>query len=208
MIEWIFERLGLVIFLVIFVSQIVRALLRSRKAKTEHEAQRDESSEERRVREVQEQIRRQIAARRGGNAPTATPPPFPAEQMERPIPRAETTQLPELFGGPLGRMLEELQKRTQPPPPPPPPLVAESRNMAELERQEQLADQLKALEDSRATVQRRAANIAAGKQAVAESEPALRSAMRERALEDLSDPASLRRAFILREVLGTPVGLR
>jgi len=104
MIEWIFERLGLVIFLVIFVSQVLRAVLRARKAKTEHEARRDDSSEERRVRELQEQIRRRIATRRGGQAPSdTTPPPLSSEPAARPVPRPATTQLPELFGGPLGR---------------------------------------------------------------------------------------------------------
>ena len=210
MIEWIFERLGLVIFLVIFVSQVLRAVLRARKAKTEHEARRDDSSEERRVRELQEQIRRRIATRRGGQAPSdTTPPPLSSEPAARPVPRPATTQLPELFGGPLGRMLEELQKRAQPPPlAPPPPVVVETHNRGELERQQQLADKLKALKDSRVVVQRRAAHVAADKRAVAESEPALRSAGRERALADLNDPESLRRAFILREVLGPPVGLR
>src|SRR5215207_3272005 len=115
MIEWIFERFGLVVFLVIFVSQIVRALLRSRRARAEHEAGRDDSAEARRVREIQEQIRRRVADRRGEELPPAMAP-LSGEVEAPPWPRADTTQMPEPFGGPLGRMLEELQRRTQPQP--------------------------------------------------------------------------------------------
>src|SRR5262245_3665956 len=110
MLDWIFERLGIIIFLLIFVSQIVRALLRARKARTEHESKRDDPAAERRVREVQEEIRRRVAERRGGPAaPARIPLPPSRDEEARPVPRPETTQLPELFGGPLGRMLEELQ---------------------------------------------------------------------------------------------------
>ena len=41
-----------------------------------------------------------------------------------------------------------------------------------------------------------------------ESERGLLTGSRGDLLADLRDPASLRRAFVLREVLGTPVGLR
>jgi hypothetical protein len=212
MIQWIFERFGLVVFLVIFISQVVRAVLRSRKAKMEHEAQRDDSAESRRVREIQEQIRRQIADRRGGQVPptispswtdeSEAPPPSP------PRPRPETTQMPEPFGGPLGRMLEELQKRTQPQPVPPPPRLMETHTSAELERQQRLADDLRAVDQARLVTERRAAHTAQEKKTEAESESTLRSVAREELLTDLADAHSLRRAFVLREVLGTPVGLR
>lgn len=207
MLRWLLENIGLVIFLLIFLSQILRAVLRARKAAAEHQAGRDDSAEARRVREIQEQVRRQIAARRGERAPSP-PPPMPAAMEEPPVARPQTTQLPELFGGPLGRMLEELQRRNQAPSAPPPPPMVETRHTAELVRQEQLAEELRTLEEQRVLVHRRAAHLAAAKQAEAESEPKLRTAARERLLGDLRDPESLRRAFVLREVLGTPVGLR
>jgi hypothetical protein len=202
-VEWILERLPVVIFVVIFVSQIVRAVLRSRKARAEHESQHDETAEERRTREIQEQIRRRIAERRGE---TVAPPPLMPEAAEPPVARPQTTQLPELFGGPLGRMLEDLQKRAQPAPPPP-PVVVETRN-AEFERQQQLADQIQALEQQRALVQRRASQLAAEKRADSQKEGALLSASRGLVLGDLRDPQSLKRAIVMREVLGPPVALR
>jgi hypothetical protein len=211
MIQWIFEHLGIVIFLVIFLTQILRAVLRARKTASEHQGQRDDSAETRRMQEVQERIRRQIAERRGQHAPAEIPPPPPPPPAaELPVPRPQTTQLPDPFGGALGRMLEELQRRAQPqslPPPPPPPMVAH-RNVAEVERQQQLAEQMKSLEDARALAQRRAAHLVADKYAEAQTEGALRTDAREKLLQDLSDPQSLRRAFVLREILGTPVGMR
>ncbi|MBL9213702.1 MAG: hypothetical protein JNL92_24775 [Opitutaceae bacterium] len=208
MVEWILERLGLVIFVVIFLSQVVRGVLRARKAKEEHQAGYDETAEGRRVREIQERIRRQVAERRG-LAPDE-PPPLSPDVGEPPVARPETTQLPEVFGGPLGRMLEELQKRAQPQAErvPPPVLYTEVRNTAEVERQERIAEELRVLEEQRMLVQRRAAQIAAEKTAETNSSAGVQTAARNRTLGDLRDPQALRRAFVLREVLGPPVGLR
>lgn len=204
MLEWILERLGVIIFVVIFLSQIVRGVLRARKAKQEHEAGYDETEEGRRVQEIRERIRRQ-AAERGRQAKTE-PPPLEQETGEPPVARPETTQLPEIFGGPLGKMLEDLQKRVQPQPEP--PVYAEVRNTAEVTRQERLAEELRVLEEQRAMVQRRAAQIAAEKAAEARSGAGVQAAARDRTLGDLRDPEALRRAFVLREVLGPPVALR
>ena len=212
MIQWILEHLGIVVVIVLFVAQMIRGVLQQAKDRQPPPMRRVAGDEERRVREVQEQIRRQIAARRSGQSPPAEPPPVSTGEEERPQWRPETTQLPE-FGGPLGRMLEELQRKAQQAqqkhtPPPPPPVVVDRRNVAELERQAHLAAELKALEDARQVAKRRAQHVAEDTLAVAESEPALRSAARHRLLGDLGDPESLRRAFVLREVLGPPVGLR
>jgi hypothetical protein len=212
MIQWILEHLGVVVVIVLFLSQIIRGVLQSRKTTSEREVKREDGMEGRRVREVQEQIRRQIEARRAGHVPPATPPTFSREVETGPAPRPETTQMPEPFGGPLGRMLEELQRKAQqaqaPKPPAAPPVLAERRHAAEVERQQRLADELRQAEEARLMAQRRAESVMAEKRAEAESEAALRAAARDRVLGDLSDPQSVRRAFVLREVLGTPVGLR
>ena len=211
MLKWILEHIGIVVVAVVFLTQIIRALLQSKKSASKDVAKPNSLEEERRVREVQEQNRRQIAARRGVTE-TAEPPVVASPpELRPPQPRPQTTQMPEPFGGPLGRMLEELQRRAEqqhaPPPRPAPPMLARSHR-AELERQEQLADELAAAEEARRVVQRRAAHLAADKGAEAQSEPKLRTAARDDVLKDLHDVGSLRRAFVLREVLGTPVGLR
>jgi cell division septation protein DedD len=192
MIEWIFKNLGVVIFAVIVISQLVRGAARARKATQEPAAAPEDYDEQRRTREVQERVRRQIAERRG--MPAAPPP----------MPRAETTQLPELFGGPLGRMLEELQKRAEPAPVQPPPLVSARTDNAELERQAKLAAEIRALEDAK----RRTAVRAVENTLVAQTEPVLRADARGQLLGDLAQAHSLRRAIVLREVLGPPVALR
>lgn len=208
MIQWILEHLGIVVVVVLFLSQIIRGVLQQSRKNPPPEVRGGDGNEERRVREVQEQIRRQIAARRAGQ-PAETPPTLARTEEPRPIPRAETTQMPEPFGGPLGRMLEELQRKAQQHRvPEPPPLVIERRNVSELERQHRLADEMKALEEARQVAARRASHLAEDRQVIAQSEPALRSIARARLMADLSDAQSLRRAFVLREVLGAPVGLR
>ena len=213
MIQWILEHLGIVVVIVLFIAQMVRGIMQQTRDAQRRETRRDPVGEDQRVRDVQEQIRRQIAARRARQATTESPPPLEREPELEPVPRAETTQMPEPFGGgPLGKMLEELQRRAQQhipvPPPAPPPLVAERRNIAEIERQERIAEELRAAEEARRVAQRRAAQVAAANQRIAQGRVALRQVARERLLADLSDPQSLRRAFVLREVLGTPVGMR
>jgi hypothetical protein len=207
MLKWIFEHFAVVIVLVVFASQILRALLQAKKTRGEQTAKRDVSAEERRMREVQEQIRRQIAERRSGRAPVPEPPPLAPEPASRPVPRPTTTQMPEPFGGPLGRMLEELQRKVQPAAPPP-LVVSHRRAVAEVERQERIVEELRVAEETRVIAKRRADHIVADRKAEADSESGQRTAARARLLTELRDPQSLRRAFVLREVLGAPVGLR
>ena len=210
--DWLLERVGVLIFVLVFVVQIVRGLMRSRSETPPEQAKPDTLEEQRRVQEVQAQIRRRIAERRG-ETPVAEPPPMVRREAP-PAPNPQTTQMPEPFGGPLRRVFEELQRQAQPPPPPmpmPPPVPAApvvDRRGFELERQQKLADQLRSVEESRVLAQRRATQATAIINEAAGSEMGQRSAARGRALDDLHSPESLRRAFVLREVLGTPVGLR
>ena len=205
--DWILDKLPILIFVLVLVARAFSALSNSKKKKQEHEAE-DPAAEQRRVAEIQEQIRRQIAARRQG-APAHPEQPASAPQQRPLVRRAETTELPDpLGGGTIRRMFEEVERKLQPPalPPEPPPLAQHRR--AELERQQELAQQMKALEEQRALAQKRAAHLAEQQKAEATSERRVLAAARTRTLEDLRDPQALRRAFVLREVLGTPVGLR
>jgi hypothetical protein len=185
----------------------VRGFLRSRRNTPAPQAKPDELEEQRRVQEVQEQIRRRIAERRGAR-PESTPPPLRTDAT-RPTRSAgpETTQMPQPFGGPLRRVLEEVRREPAPAPAATVAATEERRNY-ELERQQQLANELRSIEESRVIAVRRAAHVAADKAAEARTEGALRTAARGRVIDDLRNPESLRRAFVLREVLGTPVGLR
>ena len=70
LLDWLLERIGLVIFVVIFVVQILRGLLQARRAAPPPSTSKpDALEEERRVQDIQAEIRRRIAERRGGAAP-------------------------------------------------------------------------------------------------------------------------------------------
>ena len=207
LLESLAQRLPVIIFVLIFVVQIGRGIWRAYKAKQPPPAMKpDELEAQRRAREIQEAIRRKRADR------GAAPEPVARQLPPSPRPTPETTQLPEPPGGPLRRIFEELQREMSPPsptpaPPPLPPVVVEHRE-PELQRQRKLAEELRSLEQARAQTARRAAYRASETAAVAQMEPALRTVARGELLDDLREPESLRRAFVLREVLGTPVGLR
>jgi hypothetical protein len=72
-----------------------------------------------------------------------------------------------------------------------------------LVRQEQLAVELQSLNEQRVLAARRAAVVAEGEAVVAH-----RDLVSNELRHDLRDPRSLRRAMVLREVLGPPVALR
>jgi hypothetical protein len=67
---------------------------------------------------------------------------------------------------------------------------------------------MRALDEARAAAQRRAAQLAVATKEEAGTGGAVRSLARGNLLADLREPESLRRAFVLREVLGPPVALR
>ena len=96
----------------------------------------------------------------------------------------------------------------------PPVMVQESpvqpalTTEAVLERQQQLADQMRALELARLGQQRRAAAVVSLREAMGKTEAGQLVGSRGELLADLRAPGSLRRAIVLREVLGSPVGLR
>ncbi len=190
--DWIFNNIPvLTVFFVLY--SVVQAVRRAKQQQQTHEADHDETAEQRRVREIQERIRRIAAERRDGRVSADRPAPEHA-----PAPLTET----------LRRTFEQMEPRTRPPvvvtaPPPLAPV-----NVAELERQQQLAEDLRVFEETKMLAQRRVAKGVATELAAARSEKGQLAASRGRLLQDLSDPQSLRRAFVLREVLGTPVGLR
>lgn len=200
--DWLLSKLPTLIFVTIVIVQIVRGISKARRQDPTPEPRHNELEQARR----NEEIRRRIAERRAGHT---SPPPEPARTEPPPVIERDPTAIPDL-PEPLKRMLTQLEKRREPRPtiaPPSPPLPPE-RSRAELERQYQLAEEMKALEEERLLAKRRAAQLAAAQAEAATTKGALRTAARGRLLEDLKDPQSLRRAVVLREVLGTPVGLR
>lgn len=146
---------------------------------------RDETE---RTRRIQDEIRRKIAERAGGG-PINVPPPAPEPP---PLFREDTT-------APRPVAQRTFTRHAAP--------VADqpARNLGyegTLQRQLDLAEQMRNLEQNRQSIKRRAAVIA---KTAADAAP---SAAHTAILSDLRGTHNLRRAMVLREVLGPPVALR
>lgn len=212
MIDWILRNVPLFIFIFVVIS-IVRAAMRAKEMQEKEGAGEHDLERQRRIQEIQEEIRRKIAERRG--EVVAPPPPVTAPQP--PVVEAPAAPPPLLpptdpfgGGGPMRRILEEVERRLQPPVPAPASpaqrMEAPAQRM-ELERRINLAEELKNAEADRQVLERRALQHAAVRAETARQAASV-AAVRNRLLADLRNPESLRRAFVLREVLGPPAGLR
>ncbi|ACB74949.1 hypothetical protein [Opitutus terrae] len=209
--NWILEHFQIVVALVAALAYYLTKAKRSDGEEPEREVDRRPSEAEReqaeRTRRIQEEIRRKIAERRGaaGDVITAEPRPDlmpPALEPAAGIPPVDT------FGGPAGRLRRELEK------------AAERRSSetdeararaAEIERQTRLAEQLRTLQAKRAAEERWAEEIAATAKAAANRRLLARAAQATTVTgwqARLRNREELRRAIVLREVLGPPVGMR
>lgn len=171
-------------------------------------------AQDERVRQIQEEIRRKIAERRGQSAP----PPMPAPQLEpfnplRPVFSEQPDEAP----------ARPPRLPSQPPGMPTVREVVAHDDQAALERQRRMAEQLEELENRRLEARRAAQTAseaapgshaevwgkAAGIGAPAAVAGGKGPAPGGRALAaELRDPRALRRAMVLREVLDPPVALR
>jgi hypothetical protein len=185
----IFQLLPLFVVLYVVVS-IIRAAAKAAKNQEQRRERghaafdRQDPEEAQRTRRIQEEIRRKIAERRGGVPPRA----------EEPV-REVVVDTRTVIAPPLPRT--EPQRATERP----------EFSAAVLERQAQLAEQMRQLAADRALRERKAAELAA----VAESERQEARdthVIRGTLLSELQDATTARRAILLREILGTPVGLR
>lgn len=149
------------------------------------------SEQEERARRIREEIQRKIAERRGQTAPPPMPGPVFAER--EPVFREEMDPFP-----PPLRPVEM----------PPPEVVAAHVDTEALERQRRLAEQLEQLEQQRSEA-RRAASQARAEGRVAASGAGSGPAVGVRGVgAELRDRRALRRAIVMREVLGAPMALR
>jgi hypothetical protein len=124
---------------------------------------------------------------------------FPLPPLARPLAPTDT------FGGPSRPLVRRAEsvRPVEPAPAPVATTLAPETYAASLERQEQLATKMRELAEQRALVARKAAAVAVTDAAVAQSALAGNELR-----HDLRDPRSLRRAMVLREILGAPVALR
>ena len=190
---------GLPAFIIFIIIAVVSNLLS--KAKEDRGVKRtpaaplrpaDDLDQAERTRRIQEEIRRKIAERRG----VALPPPVPAPSLA------------EVEREPAEEPVEWEMPRELEPPPLPVPMAARTAAL-EQARQEELAAQLAALEDARAAARATAETIATARAAETNWTETTKPATGASAWrKDLRSAGDLRRAMVLREVLGPPVALR
>jgi len=166
---------------------------------------RESEEQVERTRRVQAEIRKKIAERRGGGVeqrPSTT-------IRERIPPLVRPAQTPPLdpFGGPMRRIIRELEeaaeKRLESQPDP-----EEAARAAAVERQQRLASEMRVLEAQRLAEQKRAQGIAAMTKRTQSDSVRLGSLPADDIRSGLRDPRELRRAIVLREILGAPVAFR
>ncbi len=153
-----------------------------------------------RTRQIQEEIRRKIAERRG-----ATPPSPAPVAAERTVAPPVLSSQPRSEGGLREKIETQLAQARR----------REVEERLVLERQQQLEARMRALEAEQNASQQRATEIAAAARTesrrIAASEVTANAlaTMDARAwLDGLRHPQVARRAMVLREVLGPPVGLQ
>ncbi len=157
------------------------------------------ADDELRNEQVRDKVRRMIAERRGEAVPPewSAPPTMSEPEEERSFRSPPIEEPPELaLPPPLSPPVWSQKAETA-------DSLAKETLEASLVRQEQLAVELQSLNEQRVLAARRAAVVAEGEAVVAR-----RDLVSNELRHDLRDPRSLRRAMVLREVLGPPVALR
>jgi len=195
--DWLFDNLGKLAPLVIFLLYMISSMKRGGK---EEEAPDPEAVE--RARKIQEEIRRKILERqRSGAEPTGRPPPQP-EPVEETI---FFDQEPEPLRTPP-------PLRPSPPPlhqePEPEPSVAVDPYVQKRREVEAQMEEAKRMKEA---ALRKAKSISKGKTGgggPAVYEPIATGEIRDRLKIGLADQDSLKTAILLKEVLDTPVGMR
>jgi len=154
-----------------------------------------EADAQSRTRRVQEEVRRKIAERQAGRRPAAIPPASYTGPVASPVvaprPVADRPSWMDRGRDSAPIQIEE------------PPTEVSAEETAALVRQQKLADQLNALNEAdRAAQARQSAAITAGVTPAPVNTPA------EGWLAELREPPGVRRAILVREILGPPVCFR
>lgn len=199
--DWVSKHLFTLIIIAGVIAQLIKAV-RGQKggdeeappAPEEHKTFADPELAER-TRRIREEIQRKIAERRRGatgyetpSAPSPVPESEPASPYEAPPPLVR-----EVVVEPAPAPVRVTVSR------------AETQRQAEiLEQQAALAEKMRELELMKSAATRRTEFEHLTTDRETESKVAARGAL----LDDLRQRDALRRAFVLREVLGPPVALR
>jgi hypothetical protein len=193
--QWIIDNAWTLIIVGTVLAQLFQAILKKKggdaaageEAPKEYEFEDPELAE--RTRRIREEIQRKIAQRQRGGAE--------AETAEVPSPAAYEPAPPPV--------IREVVATAPAPSSSPAAARADTQRQAEiLEQQAAWQEKLQEAQRFKAAVQKRTEF----EEATADHRTDRRAATHSEVLGDLRNPAALRRAFILREVLGPPVALR
>jgi hypothetical protein len=188
-IHWLLDNIWAAVIIVAVLDQLRKAVFKKKGEEEVPPAHEEGTFEDpelaERTRKIREEIQRKIAERARGY-PTEQPVAPREEAAEPPVVReVAVPSVPSVLRPGASRL--------------------EAQRHAEiLEEQAALAEQLREAELMKAAALKRAQYEAA----TADHSAAARTLSRSTLLGDLHDPVALRRAFILREVLGPPVALR
>ncbi|HUL53775.1 MAG TPA: hypothetical protein VLT83_10250 [Opitutaceae bacterium] len=182
--DWLLNHPQVLFLIVIAVVAMLQKLKQAHSQDAAGRGPATSQEDEERTRRIQEEIRRRIRERRG-LAPAAPPPRAGDHPVFPPAPP----------------MIEEVRPVVVPPPLPVEDVTATAGLAAEYERQQKMLQQLQAIKAARQT----STSVAP---AAAAAAPAAAPVAVGHFVADLRNPAGLRRAIVLREILGPPVGLR
>jgi hypothetical protein len=190
-INWLLDNIWAAVIIVAVLDQMRKAIFKKKGDADETPSAHEEGTFEdpelaERTRKIREEIQRKIAERARGY-PTEQPVAPQVPQPEPPVVREVVVpqQVPASLRPNASRL--------------------EAQRYAEiLEEQATLADKLREAQLMKAAALKRTRY----ETATADHSAAARTLSRSSVLDDLRDPVALRRAFILREVLGPPVALR
>ena len=206
---WVMEHLQLLIGAAAAIAYFLNRRRGSEGEESDQQSARpsaagsDEQAE--RTRRVQEEIRRKIAERRGEH-PVPVDRTMSAERVPPPLRPAQVPPL-DPFGGPTRRILRKLEEAAANMEPSAEDPAAAIR-AEEAARRARQAEELRELEVARETQERYAAALAAAQKKQREKAILQAPVLQKSFRAALRDPQELRRAVILREVLGPPVALR
>lgn len=201
--EWIADHFQLVVFLVIIIAYALKAMRARSESDQGGEDQptrrtlpgEQDAAEAERTRQIQEEIRRRILARQRGES--LPPPPAPEVMEEAPPPIPPPIPTPQVLREPeYDPYAQEAAERA----------ARAEHEAAMLEAQRAMEEQLRQVRHAREMALAGVPRLPAS--SVSKVSTRRASALQRSIRDDLAGRGSLRRAIILREILGEPVALR
>lgn len=189
--DWLFDNLGKFAPVVFFLLYMISSL----KGKGQKEEEEPDPAAAERARKIQEEIRRKILERQRGDDPDARPPePLVFEEVQEEVytaPRPVASAPRPIVQEPVAA--ESTQQRVD--------SYEQRRREIELKLEESKRLQLAAKEKAR-SIRKKTPLTTSEWTAISDAE------IRTRLKNGLSDRDSLKTAILLREVLGSPIGMR